>query len=89
MSYHLDDIPVILSQFDPKNCRTWPFTVLTMPLKDGKGPVSDKECDALTWEVWDLFFDSYGSYEHLPDAINKCLDLNHQLLILREVPVVD
>lgn len=89
MSYSAEDIPLLLNSFNSKDCRTWPFKVLPMPLKEGKGPVSEEECDQITYEVWDIFYDSYGSFEYLPDAINKCLELTHQLIILREIPKLD
>lgn len=50
-----------------------------MPLdKDGNGPASEDrgEVRKLTWEVWDREHGTHGSFEHLPDAIDKANELN-------------
>jgi hypothetical protein len=51
-----------------------------MPLKEGNGPTTGAECDSITFEVWDHFCDSYGSFEHLPTAINEAMRLTKELL---------
>ena len=80
MSYESEDVPLILQQYDPLNVRTWPYFPITMPLLNGKGPVADAECDEITWEVWDIFCNSYGTHANLPDAINQALQLTKELL---------
>lgn len=75
-----DDIPYIRKHYDPLDVRTWPYYPITLPLLVGQGPVSDKECDEITYEVWDQFCNSYGSFKYLPDAINEALNLNNELL---------
>ena len=82
MSYHKDDIPIILKHYDPVNCRTWPFYAIEMPItKDGNGPATiGEDADKITYEVWDRFCYSYGSHEYLSDAINQALQLTKDLL---------
>ena len=80
--YHSEDVPLILKQYDHLDVRTWPYYAITLPLLQGQGPASDSECDEITYEVWDHFCDSYGSYKYLPDAINEALRLTHELLVL-------
>lgn len=82
MSYSAEDVPLILNRYDPLNCRTWPFYPIQMPVtKDGKGPATIGEDAAeLTYEVWDIFYNSYGSHEYLPDAINQAMQLTKELL---------
>lgn len=81
MSYHSEDIPLILKHYDALNCRTWPFYVIEMPLTaEGQGPASIKEADSVTYEVWDHFCNSHGSHKYLPDAINQALQLTLELL---------
>ena len=80
MSYESEDVPLILQQYDPLNVRTWPYYPIIMPLLNGAGPVTDAECDEITWEVWDIFYNSYGTHKYLPDAINQALQLTQELL---------
>ena len=77
--YRYDDVPLILKQYDPLDVRTWPYYTITIPLLRGDGPVSDCECDEITYAVWDVFCNSYGSYKNLPDAINEAMRLTHEL----------
>lgn len=78
--YVLEDIALLKRQYDPLNVRTWPYFPVVMPLKAGKGPVKDANCDEITWEIWDQFCDSVASYKYLPDAINHALRLNKRLM---------
>ena len=80
MSYHKDDIPIILKYYEPLSVRTWPFYPIVMPLKEGQGPATDQECDEITYEVWDHFCASHGSHKYLPDAINQAMALTKELL---------
>jgi hypothetical protein len=80
MSYDKRDVEVIRSLYDPLNVRTWPFCAIIMPLKEGNGPATDSECDEITFEVWDYFCNSYGSYKCLPDAINQAMKLTKELM---------
>jgi hypothetical protein len=78
--YDKDDISIILRHYDPLNVRTWPYYPITLPLLQGEGPVSEQDCDEITYEVWDQLCNSHGSYEYLPDAINEALRLTKELL---------
>ena len=81
MSYHKDDIPLIRKQYDPLNCRSWPFFVIEMPLtKDGDGPATvGEDADKITYEVWDHLCNTYSSHVYLPSAINEALRLTKEL----------
>lgn len=78
--YVLEDIVLLKRQYNPTDVRTWPYFPIVMPLKYGAGPVSDSDCDEITWEVWDRYCDSVGSHKHLIDAINHALRLNAKLM---------
>lgn len=65
-------------EYDPMDIRTWPYYPVVMPLKEGKGPVSEAECDQITFEVWDLLYNSHGSFGYLPDAINEAMRLTRE-----------
>jgi hypothetical protein len=78
--YHKDDVPLILKHYDPLNVRTWPYYAIPLPLLRGEGPVSEQDCDEITYAVWDQFCNSHGSYKYLPDAINEALRLTKELL---------
>lgn len=80
MTYAPEDVVLLREHYNPSDCRTWPYYPIVMPLKDGNGPASDAECDTITWEVWDRFCNSVGSFDHLPDAINDALRRNKELL---------
>ena len=58
--------------------RSWPYFPIVMPLKEGKGPATDIECDEITFEVWDNFYNSFGSFKYLPDAINEAMRLTKE-----------
>lgn len=65
----------------PKGCRNRFYFPIIMPLnKDGMGPCSNNEIVKIVWEVWGQDCSSYGSYEFLPDAIDKAEELNAHLL---------
>lgn len=60
--------------------RTWFYFPIVMPVnKDGQGPCELNEAAKLTWEVWDQELTSYASFDYLPDAINKAIELNEAL----------
>lgn len=53
------------------------FYPITMPLtKDGNGPAQLHEAEKITYEVWDQFCTSHGSFEHLSSAIDLSNVLN-------------
>lgn len=62
----------------PRGCRNRWYFPIVMPLKNGIGPASEKDCDEITWEVWDQVCDTYGSFKYLGDAIDKAEELNEQ-----------
>lgn len=67
----------------PKGVRNRWFYVIVMPLTaDGNGPASEEngEIRKLTWEVWNQFCDVFGSFDCLPDAIDKAEELNAEML---------
>jgi len=80
VTYHADDLEIILQHYNPHDVRTWPYYPVIMPLKDGRGPASDAECDKITWEVWDRFCNSVGTFDYLPDAINDARKRNEELV---------
>ena len=58
------------------DCREWFYYPIEMPLDaDGNGPASHKEAVKIVYEVWDRCCDTFGSYEHLSDAINEAMRL--------------
>ena len=77
--YSDDEISRLRNFYDPLEVRTWPYYPITMKLKNGQGPASDKECDKIEWEVWDRFCNSFGSFEYLPDAINDAMKRTKEL----------
>ncbi len=80
MTYHPDEVVHLRKHYNPSDVRTWPYYPIVMPLKDGQGPTSDAECDTITWEVWDLFCNSVGTFGNLPDAINDAMRRNKETL---------
>lgn len=57
------------------------FFPIVMPLNArGQGPASVERGVArkLTWEVWDQFGGSHGSFDYLPDAIDRADELNRK-----------
>lgn len=59
-----------------EDARTWAFYPIIMPIdKDGKGPCDNSKIDRIEFEVWDHNFNSYESFEYLPDAINYAIKL--------------
>lgn len=79
-AYAQEEVVLLREHYNPLDVRTWPFYPIVMPLRDGMGPATDAECDKITWEVWDRFCGTHGSYDYLPDAINEALRLNKELL---------
>lgn len=73
------EVKLLKELYNFKNCRTWPYYPIVMPLLEGQGPASDKECDEITWEVWDRFCISMNSFSNLPDAIDYAIMLNEDL----------
>ena len=71
-----------LDQYDAKDCRTWFYFAIYMPLnKNGEGPETRPDrVRKETWEVWDQRTSSYGSHNYLADAINQVIELNNELL---------
>lgn len=80
MSYKEKDKEFLKTVYQLENCRTWPYFPIVMPLIGGQGPASDNECDKITWEVWDIFCESYGNFDYLADAINTAIKMNTDLL---------
>lgn len=58
--------------------RKWFYYPIVMPLnKDGYGPATiGKDAVKIVFEVWDQACTSYGSFDFLPDAIDKAIELN-------------
>lgn len=65
---------MILSQ----NCREWPFFPIEMPVNvKGDGPATvGVDAVKMTYEVWDWSFNTHGSFDFLPDAINLAIELS-------------
>lgn len=85
MSYDDTDRTHFKILYKQGDCRTWPYFPIVMPLSNGKGPSTDKECDKITWEVWDQLYNTHASFDYLPDAINKAMQMNKDFLDLPEV----
>lgn len=65
----------------PENVRERMYYPIVMPLDaDGNGPASEEsgEIRKLTWEVWDQYCDTFGSFTCLADAIQEAERLNKQ-----------
>lgn len=60
---------------------------IEMPLnEEGNGPATiGKDAATMTYQVWDKFCDSHGSFEHLADAIRESKRLN----AIRALPTQD
>lgn len=80
MSYVKEVVPIIMKRYKMEDVRTWPYYPIVVPLKEGRGPASDAECDEITYEVWDHFCNSYGSFQYMPDAINEAMRLTKELI---------
>ncbi len=61
-----------------EDCRKWFYYPIEMPLsKDGQGPATiGQDAEYITYEVWDVLFNTHGSFNNLPDAINEAIRLN-------------
>lgn len=79
-NYDEETIKIFQKHYNPTKSQTWPFYPIVMPLLNGQGPASDEECDEITWEVWDRFLDTFGSYKTLPEALNVALTLNTKVI---------
>ena len=80
-TYSDKDIEVLEKRFDIYNCRSWPFYPIIMPLnEDGLGPSDFGDTAKNTWEVWDHFCNSHGSFDNLPDAINEAMRLTKEVM---------
>jgi len=78
--YHPSHIKSLKDFYRESDPTTWPFYTIVMPLTaEGYGPADLNECHELTWEVWDRFCNSYGSFKYLPEAIGHAIDLNKEL----------
>lgn len=78
--YTTEEIKTIRRNFIDTDPRTWPYSVIVMPVDaGGRGPCPMFHCDKLTWEVWDYFFNSYGSFDYLADAIKFAMEKNKEL----------
>ena len=62
----------------PTDCRRWPYYPIPMPFtKDGKGPATiGVDAESISYEVWDCVYNSYASFDNLPDAINEAMRLS-------------
>jgi len=56
----------------------WFHFPIPMPLnKEGEGPATvGIDAVEMTYEVWDGYLNSHGSFNNLPDAINLAIKLN-------------
>lgn len=62
------------------DCREWFYYPIVIPVNVlDQGPCDLKDAEKLTWEVWDQELSSHGSFEFLPDAINRAIELNEAL----------
>lgn len=69
----------ILKMIIPEDPRMRMYYPIVIPVnKDGQGPCDLSEIAELTWEVWDQFLVSFGSYSYLQDAIIVTENLNYQ-----------
>lgn len=63
----------------PENPRQRMYFPIIMPVDaQGHGPASVEDAVKITFEVWDHYLTSYGSYEYLLDAIEKAEELNRE-----------
>lgn len=68
----------ILNNYVETNPRTWTHQPIVMPLLRGNGPATEKECDEIVWEVWDLSCEVCGEHKYLLDAINQAMVLTKE-----------
>jgi hypothetical protein len=59
----------------PNDVRQWPFYPIEMPYaKGGGGPaVIGEDAVGMVYEVWDRLYQTHGSFDKLPDAINAAM----------------
>ncbi len=61
----------------PTDVKQWFYFPIEMPLApSGMGPATIEEATSITYEVWDQYCDTHGSFEFLSDAINHAIKLN-------------
>lgn len=61
----------------PTDVRKRFYYVIPMPINaGGQGPADLHEAVELTWEIWTQELSSVASFEFLPDAIQRCEELN-------------
>ncbi len=60
------------------DCRKWFYYPIEMPLTaNNEGPATvGIDAAKITYEVWDMLFNTHGSFSNLPDAINEAMRLN-------------
>jgi len=67
-----------------KNSRNWFYFPIIMPVdKNNCGPCNLEDISQIKFEVWDMLLSVYGSYDYLPDAIDKAIELNEMRLLMR------
>ena len=75
--FEVADEPVTV----PANVRQWHYYPIEMPVTaggDGPATVGD-DAARMTYEVWDWTFNSHGSFDNLPDAINCAMNMTAAL----------
>lgn len=58
--------------------RQWYHYPIEMPVTaNGEGPATvGIDAEKITYEVWDVLFNTHASFDNLPDAINEAMRLN-------------
>lgn len=58
--------------------REWEYYPIEMPVdSEGRGPATiGVDAVRMTYEVWDQSFNTYASFDNMPDAINEAMRLN-------------
>jgi hypothetical protein len=73
----------------PSAVRDRLYFPIIMPLdKRGMGPASESkgQIRKITWEVWDQFCETFGSFDCLPDAIQEAERLNREYYVRQVAP---
>lgn len=66
----------------PTNPRLRMYFPIIMPLdENGDGPCEIQRAAKITFEVWDSYLVSFGSYDFLLDAVERAELLNHAFYI--------
>jgi len=79
IEYTKEDIVLLKKYYIEDDPKTWPFFPIIIPTKEGRGPVSDEECDKIGWEVWDQFCLASQSFNNLPEAISFAMKMNKKV----------